>query len=336
MDKAEGLMNGRIERVLDIVTPNPSLESIDELRHVQGLETVDTIIALGGGSCLDTAKALSRVISSNRDEPLSDRFWEGVGIGADETIPIVTVPTTAGTGSEVTSTATIWDYENRAKRSLLGDGLYPKAAIVDPVLTHDLPESVTVSSGLDAVSHALESIWNRNASPISLTLATQSLRLSMDALPRLKANLQDHLARNSMMQASLMAGLAISQTRTALSHSLSYPLTMEFGIPHGIACSFALPEVLEFNALSDDGRLEGLASGLGYDTASSLADELRRLLKMLLYDTNLLGKITENSLTLDLRKRMYTKGRVDNNLRPVELDDLDSILREAIRRTRAQ
>lgn len=336
VDKVEGLMNGRVALVLDIVTPNPSLESVDALRHVQERDTIDSIIALGGGSSLDTAKALSRILSSPRDEPLSDRFWEGVGLGADETVPIVTIPTTAGTGSEVTPTATVWDYQSGTKRSLCGNDLYPKAAIVDPVLTYDLPESVTVSSGLDAISHALESIWNRNASPMSLTLATQSLRLSLDALPRLKLNGHDYQARNSMMQASLMAGLAISQTRTALSHSLSYPLTMEFDIPHGIACSFALPEVLEFNAFSDDGRLETLAADLGCGTASSLGNELRRLLETLLSDTDLLDKMMECPLTLNLRRRMFTKGRADNNLRPVELDDLGGILREALSRYEAQ
>lgn len=336
VSRIEELLNGRVAFVLDTVTPNPSLEYIDELRNVQGLGTADSIIALGGGSSLDTAKALSRILKSQRDKPLSDLFWKGTGIGADGAVPIIAIPTTAGTGSEVTPTATIWDYKAGMKRSLCGDDLYPMAAIADPTLTYSLPESITMSSGLDAVSHALESIWNNNANPVSLMLATQSLRLSLDALPRLKMNGHDHQARSSMMQASLMAGLAISQTRTALSHSISYPLTMEFGIPHGIACSFALPEILEYNASSDDGRLETLAADIGRDTTSSLGIELRRLLKQLVSDTDYRNDIIEIPLTLDLRRRMFTKGRADNNLRPVELDDLDGILREALSRYKAQ
>lgn len=332
VDHVKKLMNHRVALVLDNVAPNPNLESVDALRRVQELDAIDSVIALGGGSSIDTAKALSRILSSNVDEPLSKSFWEGTGIETREIVPVFAIPTTAGTGSEVTSTATIWDYECRVKHSLCGDDLYPKAAVVDPVLTYDLPASVTVSSGLDAVSHALESIWNRNANPMSLMLARESLKLSIDALPKLKSNEHDYHARESMAQASLMAGLAISQTRTALSHSMSYPITMDFGIPHGIACSFALPEVLEFNAVSDDGRLDALASDLRCGTVSDLRSNLSNLLKTLLSDTNLLDRITGDSLTLDLVGRMFTKGRTDNNLRPVELDDLRGILEKALLR----
>ncbi len=322
--------------MLDNVTPNPSLEYIDGLRNVQELHAADSIIALGGGSSLDTAKALSRVLMSQKDEPLSELFWKGSGIEAGDSVPIVAIPTTAGTGSEVTPTATIWDHQERMKRSLSGDDLYPKAAIADPTLTYSLPVDMTVSSGLDAVSHALESIWNNNANPMSLMIATESLRLSFEALPRLKKNGDDHQARSSMLRASLMAGMAISQTRTALSHSMSYPLTMEFGIPHGIACSFALPEVLEFNASSDDGRLATLAADIGLETTASLARELRMLLKQLLSDTDYRNDIIGIPLTPDLRKRMFTEGRVDNNLRPAKSDDLDHILRDAVHRYEAE
>ena len=336
VNRIEELLNERVAFVLDTVTPNPSLEYIDDLRNIQELDKADSIIALGGGSSLDTAKALSRILKSQKTKPLSDLFWKGTGIGADGAVPIIAIPTTAGTGSEVTPTATIWDNQAGMKRSLCGDDLYPKVAMADPTLTYNLPESITVSSGLDAVSHALESIWNNNANPVSLMLATQSLRLSLNALPRLKINGHDYQARSSMMQASLMAGLAISQTRTALSHSMSYPLTMEFGIPHGIACSFALPEILEFNASSDDGRLEALAADIGLKTISSLGIELRRLLKQLLFDTDYRNDIIEISLTRDLRKRMFTEGRMDNNLRPAKSDDLDHILREAFHRYEVQ
>jgi len=330
--RIEELMNGRIARVLDTVTPNPNLDDIDALRFMDGLDEVDSIIALGGGSSIDTAKALSRIMTSSRDEPLSDHFWKGPPPGASATVPIIAIPTTAGTGSEVTSTATIWNHQKGAKHSLCGDDLYPRTAIVDPVQTYDLPESVTVSCGLDAISHAFESIWNRNASPMSTVLATQSLRMSLDALPRLKTNGHDIQARSSMMQASLMAGLAISQTRTALSHSLSYPLTIELGIPHGIACSFALPEILEFNAAADDGRLETLVIELGYGTISRLGNELRSLLELSLSSTDSLNGMSGRTLTIDLKKRMFTRGRMDNNLRSVELNDLDPILSKALDR----
>lgn len=332
VDKIVKLLNERVILVIDNVTPNPSLKYIDELRRIQGIDAADSIIALGGGSSLDTAKALSRILRSNENMPVSDLFLEDPGHGENRAAPIIAIPTTAGTGSEVTPTATIWDLGAGMKRSLCGDDLFPKVALADPTLTYSLPDSMTISSGLDAISHALESIWNKNANPVSLMHATHSLRLSLDALPRLKINNQDHQARSSMMKASLMAGLAISQTRTALAHSISYPITIELGIPHGIACSFALPEILEFNASSDDGRLKTLAADIGRDTVSSIVTELRRLLEQLLPDTNYQNEIAEIPLTLEFRKRMFTEGRMDNNLRAVGSDDLDRILTKAVLR----
>ena len=332
VQKVEKLLDGRTTLVLDTVTPNPSLKYINELRHIREIYAADSIIALGGGSSLDTAKALSRIIRLKKDEPISNLFSKDIEIEANRSVPVIAIPTTAGTGSEVTPTATIWDLEAETKRSLCGDDLYPMIALADPTLTYNLPGSITVSSGLDAISHALESVWNRKANPVSLMYATHSLVLSLDALPRLKMNGQDHQARSSMMQASLMAGLAISQTRTALSHSMSYPLTIKFGIPHGIACSFALPEILEFNASSDDGRLKTLVANIGRDTISSLGIELRKLLEQLLSDTDYSNEIAKIPLTLDFRRQMFTKGRAENNLRRVELDDLDGIIRNAVLR----
>ncbi|UCE92480.1 MAG: phosphonoacetaldehyde reductase [Methanobacteriota archaeon] len=332
VDRIEGMMNDRIKIVLDVVSSYPSLESIDALRGVDGLDALDAIVALGGGSSIDMGKALSRLASSARDEHPSGNLWDIVNQDGIADIPVIAVPTTAGTGSEVTPTATVWDYQNRIKRSLSGDDLFPKVAIVDPVLTHDLPVSLTVSSGLDAISHALESIWNRNASPISLAVATQSLRFSLHALPRLKADCSDYEARTHMMQASLMAGMAISQTRTALSHSLSYPLTMEFGIPHGVACSFALPEILGFNLMSDDGRLERLATEIGFESVDGLEYRLRELLESSLSPLEPFSSLSCNDLTEDLVNRMYAKGRLENNLRDVDSGDLIQILRDALDR----
>jgi len=330
--RIERIMEGRLARILDSVTPNPSIDDIQALRTLEGLRDVDAVIALGGGSSIDTAKALSRVISQSREGIMPDEFWKESSVNVGAAVPIYAVPTTAGTGSEVTPTATIWDYKAGVKHSLCGDDLYPRMAILDPALTYDMPESITMSSGLDAISHALESIWNRNASPITIALATQSLRLALSALPRLKKTGHDRQARHSMMQASLMAGLAISQTRTAMSHSMSYPLTLEFGIPHGIACSFALPEILEFNAGADDGRLNTLATELGFGTIARLKSELCELLESSLTSATTLNKVLEGAPIPDILNRMIAKGRIENNIRSVGQDDLDQILRRALNR----
>src|SRR5690606_35203423 len=167
----------------------------------------DAIMALGGGSSIDTAKALARLLVQPTGVTLAGHFREGVRLVPLPALPVVAVPTTAATGAEVTSFGTVWDFELAKKYSITGDDLYPSVAILDPELTLGLPRDVTFSSGLDAISHAFESTWNCNASPVTLGLATKSLQLSLPALPRLKVDLDDAGARRAMMEASLLAGM---------------------------------------------------------------------------------------------------------------------------------
>lgn len=332
VSRVEQIMGRRLAHVLDTVAPNPSVDDIQALCALDGLRDFDAIIALGGGSSIDTGKALSRVIAHSGEGVLGDDFWESLTPAVRSTVPIYAIPTTAGTGSEVTPTATVWDYKNGVKRSLGGEDLFPRVAVLDPVLTYGMPREVTFSSGLDAVSHAFESIWNKNASPLTVVLATESLREALRALPRLKEAENDIQARHSMMLASLMAGMAISQTKTALSHSISYPLTLKFGILHGVACSFALPEILEFNSSSDDGRLETLATELGFGTVECLGSQIGNLLETTLASATTLYEVLERTPTANLLAGMLAKGRVENNMRSVRMDDLDEIIRRALRR----
>jgi phosphonate metabolism-associated iron-containing alcohol dehydrogenase len=330
--RVEESMAGKLSGVLDVVTPNPDIDEVDAiLGKLRPLEP-DLLVALGGGSSIDAAKLLSRSMGSDSASPLSDHYRRGRSLTGKSSIPVVAIPTTAGTGAEVTPTATVWDRKEKKKHSLSGDDLYPLLAVIDPSLTFGLPEDVTISSGLDAISHALESVWNRNASSISIALATQSLRLSLDALPRLKTDAGDQPARTAMMNASLMAGIAISQTKTAISHSISYPLTLDFNVPHGIACSFALPEILRFNAVADDGRLVRLASDLGHGTVGSLEASLSHLLTMLVLPGEHLRKARWLDGHADMNERMLTRERAANNLRAVGPEDLTPIIDAAIAR----
>ena len=138
----------------------------------------------------------------------------------------------------------MWDTEAKTKYSLARDTLYPETALVDPLLTLGLPRGITVSTWLDALSHALESIWNVNANPVSTSLAEVAAREVLDALPLLARDLGNAELRQRLSRASLFAGLAFSNTRTALAHALSYHLTLHHGVPHGVACSFSLPMVM--------------------------------------------------------------------------------------------
>ena len=160
-----------------------------------------------------------------------------------------------GTGSEVTSWGTVWDGAGGRKYSLALPGLYPERAVVDPALMRSKPRGLTISTGLDAFSHAVESIWNRNANPVSLTFAVTAAREIMEVLPRLADDLGNPDLRRRMALASTFAGLAFSATKTAIAHSISYPVTLRHDVIHGIACSFTLPAIAR--------SLEGLDGAAG-------------------------------------------------------------------------
>ena len=226
------------------IGPNPDFIGLAESCRLYAGSTrpVEAIVALGGGSVMDAAKVLAAANGGfARVRHFLETGQDGDALGAT---PIVAIPTTAGTGSEVTCWATVWDTDRMRKYSLSRETLYPEIALVDPLLTTGLPRGITISTGLDALSHALESIWNVNANPVSAALAETAAREVMDALPQLALDLRNEALRTRMARASLTAGLAFSNTRTALAHALSYHLTLHFGIPHGIACSFSLPMVM--------------------------------------------------------------------------------------------
>ncbi len=234
---------GKPVAVVRNIGPNPDFATLTQsCSSLLGKEPVAAIVAIGGGSVMDAAKVLA---AAGDDFTRVRTFLEtGKGAGALHATPIIAVPTTAGTGSEVTCWATVWDTDAKKKYSLSHPSLYPTCALVDPLLTLDAPRGVTVSSGLDALSHALESIWNVNANPVSSALAEFAAREVMAHLPLLARDLRNAELRERMARAALFAGLAFSNTRTALAHSLSYHLTLHHGTPHGIACSFTLPMVM--------------------------------------------------------------------------------------------
>lgn len=202
------------------------------------------IVALGGGSMIDAAKVLAA--SGGDFARVRRHLIEKAPLDAAKFLPIIAVPTTSGTGSEVTSWATVWDSAGNAKYSLANPRLYPEAALLDPSLTLAAPRGLTLATGLDALSHALESLWNVNANPVSANYAVSAAREVIDTLPRLLDKLNDIELRTRLARASLFAGLAFSNTKTALAHNISYGITLRHGTPHGIACSFCLPQVMEW------------------------------------------------------------------------------------------
>ncbi len=228
--------------VLTQVHENPDVQDLDEICRAFApyAEHVEVLVALGGGSVIDTTKALA--VAKDQASRV-ERVLHGLEQVVNP-LPIIALPTTTGTGSEVTCWATIWDKQGNSKFSLNDPKLYPEAAFCDPELTRFLPVGLTIQTSLDALSHALESIWNKNCNPISFIHAKHAIELILDALPKLCNEPSNLKLREKMMLASLSAGLAFSNTKTSIAHNISYAVTLEKGVQHGIACSFTLPTVL--------------------------------------------------------------------------------------------
>lgn len=241
--------------IIDDVVPNPDFALLGkQASRFQALPTQpEVFVAIGGGSVIDTAKVMA---SANGDFARVQRFLESkTGEGNLTATPIIAVPTTAGTGSEVTCWATVWDNNSKRKYSLNRPELYPKHAVVDAELMLGKSRDLTISTGLDALSHALESIWNINASEASAKCAILAASEILEVLPALVDDLGSIDLRERMAGASLLSGMAFSQTKTAIAHSISYPISLHYNVVHGIACSFTLPIVLK--SMANDNGLCG-------------------------------------------------------------------------------
>ncbi|MDE3738762.1 MULTISPECIES: iron-containing alcohol dehydrogenase PsrA [Pseudomonas] len=267
LDRLNVLLGERLVHVVEDVQPNPDVAQLRDTYERFWREAGDcqTVIAVGGGSAIDTAKALIVGTASGSFDELLTLLATGQAFVPARAKALIAVPTTAGTGSEVTPWATLWDVANQKKYSLHLDCTWPKVAIVDPELMMTVPAGVTVSTGLDALSHALESIWNHNANPISDTFAVSAIEDILDCLPQLRLDPGNKELRSRMALAALKAGMAFSNTKTALAHSISYEMTLRYGLPHGIACSFTLPLVLGLAWGRDEARDRTLQGMFGPD-----------------------------------------------------------------------
>lgn len=304
---------------VDSVTANPGISVIEKTLNYRQNQSVDAVLAFGGGSAIDFGKAVSALLAPGlRSQDLRRLISAPETLLTHQPLPLFVLPTTAGTGSEVTPFATIWDHENKRKLSLASPSLFPKVAIVDPQLTDQLPAEATFWSGLDALNQAFESVWNKNSTAATLALAGRAISLALAALPALLENLGDRHARDQMAEASLLAGLSISQTKTALCHSMSYPLTAHFGIPHGLACAFTMAEVFSRCVTQTPEIFGPVIKETNHNTADELLLEVSTLLSRL----EVRAKVTRSVGTLDsllsLSSEMDSTQRSENFLLPVD------------------
>ncbi|CAA6812491.1 MAG: Alcohol dehydrogenase (EC [uncultured Sulfurovum sp.] len=231
--------------VISEVKSHPEFKDLESTYNKIREIDFDIILAIGGGSVLDASKFFSVQNDQKEYQFVEDIIKAKIEKKGYEVVPIISVPTTSGTGSEVTPWATIWDMDEKKKYSLHLPELFSEVALYDPVLTLSVPKDITIQTGLDTLSHALESIWNKNANPITINYAIQSSKLVMDNLVKLSTDLENLEYRNNIMKACMYAGLAFSNTQTAIAHGMSYYITAHKGVDHGIACSFTLPLLID-------------------------------------------------------------------------------------------
>jgi 1,3-propanediol dehydrogenase len=217
------------------------------------------VIAVGGGSVIDTAKATAALATNGGRLP----EYEGLDRFRAPPLPLIAVPTTAGTGSEATRAAVVTDPQRQVKMLLMADALLPRAAVDDPLLTLTVPPGPTAAAGLDALTHAVEAYVSRRAQPLTDTLALAAIRAIPEALPRAWRDGHDLPAREAMMTAQLQAGLAFSNSSVALVHGMARPLGAFFGVPHGLANAMLLPEVMRFTLPGAPERFAHIGEAMG-------------------------------------------------------------------------
>ncbi|MFH1146667.1 MAG: iron-containing alcohol dehydrogenase [Pseudomonadota bacterium] len=266
LEKLEDPLKGAgIQYVLfEDVDPEPGLKIADSAAALARKEGCDCVIGAGGGSAMDVAKAVA-VLVTNKGKAV-----DYVGLNKIEKpgIPKIMIPTTAGTGSEVSFTAVFINEKTKSKGGINGEYLYPELAILDPALTVSVPPLVTAFTGIDAFTHALESYVSRAAQPFSDLWATEGMRLISQNIRRACCRGDDIEAREKMLLGSLFGGLSLAVAGVGLVHAMAYPLGGMHRIPHGLANAVLLPYVALFNLVGDLEKFARIAEILGEDTGA--------------------------------------------------------------------
>lgn len=303
---------------IDRISSNPTQSDvIDALNLVSPIEP-SHIIAIGGGSTLDLAKAVSMFAYYFKGIPCSITEMTRVIVKKQylqphEVINITAIPSTAGTGSEMTPWATIWDVDKISKFSIEADALYPKKAVIIPELTTSLPPNLTIITALDSLCHASEAFWSKQSSPVVRDIALRGVELVMGNLEETLLEPQNLDRRLLLMRGALLAGIAFSKTHTTACHSISYPITMHYNVPHGVACAFSLDAVSQINKpiMKDSDMLFDI-----YKKYGGLKDWMHSVCKDIVS-----LRLRDYGIPFSGIKKIvsdaFTKGRMDNN--PVDL-----------------
>ena len=298
-----------IAAVFSDVEENPQLSGAEAAVRLIRDCKADAVVGIGGGSTMDTAKFAAAIACGDAD---ALAYFSAEAPFPAKRLPVITVPTTAGTGSEVTQVSVI--SHGTLKKTINNPVFMPRCAIVDPELTYSVPPRTTMNTGLDALAHALEGYWSKHHQPISDLMAVEAVRLVMENLETAWREPANAKARENMSLAALLGGLSFALPKTAGSHACSYPLSEDYHLPHGEACAFTLDSFVRINA---DARLEELCRRAGLGSTSELADRIASLKKLAGLRCRLgeLGTVDMEKLCRDAAKHPL----MQNN--PVPMDE---------------
>lgn len=312
---------------------NPSVETVEKAAAAFCKSGADFIIALGGGSPMDVAKAVGVVARYGG----SITEYEGGGRVPGDIIPLIAIPTTAGTGSEVTAFSVITDHSRNYKLTVFSYKLIPAYAILDPELLTTAPVSVAAACGIDAMVHALEAYISKDASPFSDAMSEKALELIGKNIRRYVADRTDIEAAEAMITGSLFAGIAFSWARLGDVHAMSHPVSAYFDVPHGVANAILLPTIVEYNALADRGKYLKLFNYISLTPASEAEFEpfmLVDLLTELNEQLGIPGSLGEVGVTADKFDAMaddaMKSGNIAVNPRSTTKKDVLSLYEKAL------
>lgn len=315
------------------VLPNPTVSIVDEATALYTQCGATSIVALGGGSSMDVAKAVG--VLANYGGSITQ--YEGNFKVPGPIVPMIAIPTTAGTGSEVTASAVITDESRNYKLSVFSYELLPRYALLDPALIMTAPASIAASCGVDALIHAMEAYISTKATPFSDSMAEKAMELIGANLRRFVANRQDEDAACAMMLGCNFAGIAFAWARLGNVHAMSHPVSGYFHVAHGVANSILLPTVLEYNALADHGRYKKMYNYIHQGSPcienfqpQMLVDEIRKL-------NNELGipaRLSDVGVTADkipaMAEDAMKSGNIPVNPRQTTLKDMIALYEKAL------
>ena len=327
LNKAIKLLRGKKIILIDSVESNPEVSFIDHVLRCVRKKKPEVVIGIGGGSVIDAAKVIA--LLADKRYSLRRVLDKNIQLNGRGLVCIV-MPTTVGTGSEVTATSSLWQKSCGLKLTLRNESMFPDLAIIDPLLSLSLSPYQTAVGGLDTLSHAVESYGSKKATIFTQAFSLNAIELVFNHLKRAFNNSKVLTFREGMSLASLYAGLAISNTGTTMPHAVSYYLTAQFRIPHGLACALSLSYLIRHNVRKSQGYFKPLAAAAGFKDMERFAAGVDKLIKELKLSVALKNYGVKNGDLEEILNRGFSAGNIANNLKRIDKKDLGLILKRML------